>query len=61
MFSSLILAGIVNVLNQHDTIADLEERVEIKAIEDVTLDVRVESLENWVPIQEKNINLLKRF
>ena len=57
--SSLILAGIVNILNQHDTVAALEERVNKNAIENVTRNVRVESLENWVTKQEKTINLLE--
>ena len=59
ILSSLILAGIVNILNQHDTVAALEERVNMNAIENVTRNVRVESLENWVTKQEQTIILLE--
>ena len=48
--SSLILAGIVHILNKHDTIAALETRKEIIFIEDVTRHVGVE---NWITKQEK--------
>ena len=57
--SSLMLAGIINMLNQHDTIAALEERVQANDIENVTRNVRVESLENWVMKQEEAIKHLK--
>ena len=45
LVSSLMLAGIINILNQHDTIAALEERVEANETENVTRNIRVESLE----------------
>ena len=39
-----MLAGIIHILNQHDTIAAVEERVQANEIK----NVRVESLKNWV-------------
>ena len=51
--SSLMLAGKINILNLHDTIAALEERVQANEIENVTRNASVESLENWILKQEE--------
>ena len=57
--SNLLLGGIINILNQHDTIDDLDER--IKAVENMTLTdkLRIESFEDWAQKQAKNINNLE--
>ena len=36
--SSLLLAGVVNILNQHDTIVTLEEEMRTNIIENVTMN-----------------------
>ena len=41
----LLLAGIVNILNQHDMIEALEKRVESIKIENKTNNTRIESIE----------------
>jgi hypothetical protein len=41
--SRLLLAGVVNILNQHDTIVNLEEGVKANTIENVTTKVRLET------------------
>ena len=56
--SRLLLAGVVNILNQHDTIVNLEAGVKANTIDNVTTKVRLESLENWVLKQEETIKLL---
>ena len=56
--SSPILVGIVHLLNQHDTIAALEKRKEIKAIEDVR-HVRVET-KNYQSSMKKAFNVRRR-
>ena len=43
-----LLAGIVNILNQHDMIEALEQKVDAIGIENKTNDTRIESIENWL-------------
>ena len=59
MVSRLLLAGVINILNQHDTIVEFEDRVRTNKIETVTIKVRLESLENWVLKQDENVKLLE--
>ena len=59
MVSRLLLAGVINILNQHDIIVDLEKRLTTNDIENVTMKVRVESLENWVLKQEETVKNLE--
>ena len=57
--SNLLLGGVLNILHQHDTIEEMDER--IKAVEQITLTdkLRIESLENWTIKQADELNLVK--
>ena len=46
--SGLLLSGIMNILNQHDVIEALEEKLESFQIENKTINTRIESIENWL-------------
>ena len=59
MVSRLLLAGEINILNQHDIIVDLEKRLTTNDIENMTMKVRVESLDNWVLKQEETAKHLE--
>ena len=56
--SSLILSGIINIVNQHDTIKELEERVRSRDHTNVSNQSRLENLESWVLIQDECIQCL---
>ena len=58
--SSLLLAGIIKILNQHDLINTLEERVEAIKHENITSKLRLESLESWMVKQGEAIKLLDK-
>ena len=51
--SVLVLAGIINITSQHDTIAELESRIKALEHNDITHRSRIESLENWVFVSLK--------
>jgi hypothetical protein len=59
MVSRLLLAGEINILNQHNIIVDLEKRLTTNDIENMTMKVRVESLDNWVLKQEETAKHLE--
>ena len=54
--SGLLLAGVINILGQHDALTQLEER--IKARECNNLTNRIKALENWVVKQDELITVL---
>ena len=56
--SNLLLGGVINILHQHDTIAEIDGR--IKQVEQGSLSdkIRIESLENWVLKQCDEIKVL---
>ena len=52
--SSLLLGGIVNILNKHEVIDALEDEVESLKIDNQTNKARIESIENWLLKQDEN-------
>ena len=58
--SSLLLAGIIKIINQHDALANLEEKVKNAESENVSNKLRIESLENWVTRQEDSFKVLEK-
>ena len=54
--SGLLLGGVINIINQHDKIVDLENKIKISLIESCTNKTRLEMLENWVKKQDDLIN-----
>ena len=56
--SGLLLGGVINIINQHDKIVDLEGKMRLLSSENVTNNVRVEMLENWVLKQGEVIKKL---
>ena len=57
--SSLLLGGIVNILNKHEVIDALEDEVESLKIDNQTNKARIESIENWLLKQDENLKELK--
>ena len=57
--SSLLLGGIVNILNQHDLIEALEDIVDSLKIDNQTHKTRIESIENWLLKQGENLKDMK--
>ena len=53
--SGLLLSGIVNILNQHNVIEVLEEKLESLFIENKTNKIRTESIENWLLKHDENL------
>ena len=53
-----LLLGVINILEQHDTIQEMEFRMETIKCENVAIKCRVESLENWVLKQDDIIKKL---
>ena len=58
--SSLLLAGIIKIIKQHDALANLEEKVKNAESENVSNKLQIESLENWVTRQEDSLKVLER-
>ena len=58
--STLLLAGIIKIINQHDLIDNLEEKVNEKESETLSKKFRIESLENWVINQGESISCLDK-
>ena len=58
VISGLLLGGVINIINQHDKIADIEEKMKLLSSENVTNNVRIEMLENWVQKQGEVIKKL---
>ena len=54
----LLLGGIINILNQHDRICEIEKKVKAVEVENVTNKCRIESLESWVMKQDDIIKVL---
>ena len=54
----LLLGGIINILNQHDRICEIEKKVKAVEVENVTNKCRIESLESWVLKQDDIIKVL---
>ena len=54
--SSLLLAGIIKILSQHDFINTLGEKIDKLEHENLTNKFRLESVENWVLKQSEAIN-----
>ena len=56
--SNLLLGGVINILNQHDTIEEMDRR--IKAVESLNLTdkLRIEFFEDWTMKQSENIRNL---
>ena len=54
----LVLGGIINIISQHDSLQDLEDRIRIVEHNDVTNRTRIESLDNWVGRQGEAIEEL---
>ena len=53
--SNLLLSGVINVIEQHDHIEELEEQIKLLEHSDTTSKMRLESLENWVLRQGDSI------
>ena len=56
--SNLVLAGVINILAQHDKIEEIDEKLKDVQHEMITTQNRLESLENWVLTQDKIIQEL---
>ena len=56
--SGLLLGGVINIINQHDKIVDLENKMNKSVIESCKNKARVEMLENWVKRQDDLIQEL---
>ena len=57
--SSLLLAGIIKILYQHDSIDFLEQKMNDVETENATNRFRIESLETWVTKQADSIHKLE--
>ena len=57
--SNLLLGGVINILHQHDTIDEMDER--IKSVEQIitTDKLRIELLENWTKKQAEELKELQ--
>ena len=55
----LLLGGVINILNQHDRISEMENKLKEVEVQNVTNILRVESLENWVVKQDEKIKDLE--
>ena len=53
--SNLILAVVLNILHQHDTIEEIEKSVTTSELQNLSNKLRIESLENWVLKQSGDI------
>ena len=56
--SRLLLSGIINIINQHDDLENLEAKVKSIEISNTTSQIRIESLEGWVLKQDERIRML---
>ena len=56
--SGLLLAGVINILGQHDELEQLEERIKALECNNLTNRNRIEALENWVVKQDELITVL---
>jgi hypothetical protein len=59
LVSSLLLGGVINIINQHDALSQLELKVKDIELENLTSKTRIESLENWMIKQNNNIEKLE--
>ena len=57
--NNLVLARVINILAQHDTIVKAETRISLLEHENVSDKARIESLENWVLKQDEQIKELE--
>ena len=57
--SRLLLSGIINIINQHEDIENLEAKVKSFEMPNITTQIRIESLESWVLKQEDRIKKLE--
>ena len=53
--SNLLLGGVINIIAQHDTIEEFENKLKVVEHENITNQTRIESLENWVLKQNETI------
>jgi hypothetical protein len=51
--SSLLLSGVINIINQHDDLEHLETKVKSLEMSSKTNQFRIESLESWVLKQDE--------
>ena len=56
--SGLTLGGVINILAQHDSLENLETRIDALEKENKTNKTRIESLESWTNKQEEEIKKL---
>ena len=54
--SGLLLAGVINILSQHDALEHLEEKTKVLEQENLTNRNKIEALENWVMKQDEAIS-----
>ena len=59
MVNVLLLGGVINILNQHDKISEMENKLKEFEVQNVTKMLRVEYLENWVVKQDEKIKDLE--
>ena len=56
--SNLLLNGIINIIDQNESVEEMEERIKQLEHSDITNKARLESLESWVLKQADSINKL---
>ena len=56
--SNLLLSGIINIIEQHETVEELEKKIKQLEHIDITTNARLESLESWVLEQNNSIHRL---
>jgi hypothetical protein len=57
--SSLLLSGVINIINQYDDLAHFEEKLKSTELDNTTSKIRIESLENCVLKQDDRIRKLE--
>ena len=57
--NNLVLAGVINILAQHDTIVEAETRISLLEHEKVSDQARIEALKNWVLKQDEQVKELE--
>ena len=53
--SNLLLGGVINILNQHDTIEEMDRRIKAVESSNLTDKLRIEFFEDWTMKQSENI------
>jgi hypothetical protein len=57
VISNLLLGGIINILEQHDTIEEMEKRIKVVEEMSLTDKIRIEALENWALKQADDLKV----